>query len=125
MSSMLIISPDKSTLKVLCLAFELKGYKTVGVEKTKDVKKDAGKFNTVLVDMVDSSNWKEARDAACLAAEYESVCSVLLLPRGFDGRRPTGIDEAFSLIVEKPFELIQLVDSVHAENQKSSVSTTK
>lgn len=125
MSSILIISPDKDTLKVLGLTFELKGYRTVGVEETKDVKEDAGKFNTVLIDMIDSSNWKEARDAACLAAEYESACSVLLLPRGFDGRRPTGIDGAFSLVVEKPFELIQLVDRVHEESQGSRKRTTK
>ncbi len=112
MRSILIISPDPDTLKTLTISFELKGYEISSAMEVKNAYAD--KADIVILDMIDSSNWKEVRSAARLAAESKSAHTALLLPRGFHGRLPSGIDEAFELIVEKPFELIKLIEKIHA-----------
>ena len=114
MPTILTVSPDPETRRMLGLGFELKGFDIISEVDVQGARHSATGAEIMLLDMVDASQWNEAEAAARLAQTSGCALAALLLPRGFQGDPPTGIRKGFGLIVRKPYELMDLIRKIIA-----------
>ena len=105
MKTILIVSPDPETSRMLTLAFELDGWK-VRTAATIDSASKSVSADLILFDMAEGSNAFKKDDFT----KVPSKARVMVIPpRGMDEEDVKQVAPNADLVMPKPFELMHLV----------------